>query len=324
MERPGILRFEPLFRTVRWGGTRLGAFKGVGCLPSDTVGESWELSGLSGNETRVAEGPFAGRTVSELLEGYGRYILGERLHSVYGNFFPLLVKFLDAEDDLSVQVHPDDVTAPDGLGKTELWYVINAEPGSYIYSGFNRPMTRSRLIDVMAQNRLVDVLAKHFPMSGDVFFIPPGRIHSIGAGNLILEIQQTSGTTYRLHDHGRLDNDGKPRQLHVDNALDTIDYELTDFGLARPQLLIDCETRVKKTPYFTVTAAQVIHTLRLDIAETDSFRIIVALSGSGKIKGADGCEARIRQGQTLLVPAGMESVEIIAETAPLKLITAYC
>lgn len=319
----GLLHFKPLFRSVRWGGTRLGNFKNIDSLPSERVGESWEISGLEGHETPVDGGRFDGKTITEILSEHGAQLLGEKLYSRYGNFFPLLVKFIDAEDDLSIQVHPDNANAEKGLGKTELWYIIKSEPGSYIYSGFNRPLTREKLTRFMDDNRLVDVLAKHFPSPGDVFYLPAGRIHSIGAGNLLLEIQQTSGITYRLHDYNRKDTDGKPRELHVRQALDVIDYSQTDFGLARPQMLIDCETRVKETPYFTVTSVQVMNLIKLEIAKTESPRIIVAIAGSGIIRDNFGNSAKIRQGHTVFVPANCDFVEIVAKSTPLKLLTVF-
>lgn len=319
----GPLRFAPLYRTVRWGGTRLASFKNTADLPGDTIGESWEISGLEGQETQVAEGPLTGTKLSSVLRQYGERIMGSRLYERYGNDFPLLIKLIDAADDLSVQVHPDDAKAPDGRGKTELWYIIKADPGSYLYSGFNRPVDREGLTRAMNDNRLVDILAKHFPAPGDVFYIPAGRIHSIGAGNLLLEIQQASSTTYRLHDHNRLDQDGRPRQLHVDDALDVIDYSQTDFGLARPQLLINCETRVKRTPFFTVTAVQVMEDMEIDIASTDSPRVIVATSGKGTITDIHGNTARISRGQTILVPLESQKVTVSPTATPLRLITAY-
>lgn len=324
LEKPiGFLRFHPIFRPVRWGGTRLGTFKGLATLPFDNVGESWELSGLANHETVIAEGLFKGNTITELLSLYGERIMGEKLYDRYGKFFPLLIKFIDAEDDLSIQVHPDDAGAPDGRGKTELWYIIKAEPGSYIYSGFNRPLTREALKAIMHGNRLVDVLAKHFAVSGDVFYVPAGRIHSIGAGNLLLEIQQTSGVTYRLHDYDRLDKDGRKRELHIEKAFDHIDYEQTDFELAHPQMLIGCETRVKRTPYFTVTAIQVMDTARIQVSEKDSPRILIAVEGSGRVTDNFGNVTEIRRGQTVLVPFETESIDIQALSTPLKLITVY-
>ena len=322
IDRIGILRFDPLFRKVRWGGTKLGDFKNA-VLPSGSIGESWEISGLSGHETCVSDGLLKGMSVSQLLEKYGEFILGKNLYKKFGNFFPLLIKFIDADDDLSVQVHPDDECAPDGLGKTELWYIIKAESGSYIYSGFNRPVSRDRLLESLGQNKLVNLLAKHFSTPGDVFYIPAGRIHSIGAGNLLLEIQQTSSTTYRLHDYNRHQEDGSFRELHIENALEVIDYSPTDFGLARPQMLINCETRIKTTPFFTVTAAQVMNELRLEVAELHSPRVIVSIEGTGVITDSFGNTAKIRRGQTLLIPAATEYVDIVATSTPLKIITIF-
>lgn len=234
-----------------------------------------------------------------------------------------MIKFIDAENDLSIQVHPGDDTAPDGHGKSELWYIIRSEPGAYIYSGFNRPLDRERLKRTMDDNRLVNVLAKHFSSPGDVFYLPAGRIHSIGAGNLLLEVQQTSGTTYRLHDYNRRDIDGSLRELHIDKALDVIDYSQTDFGLARPQMLIGCETRIKTTPYFTVSSVQVMADMRLEVAELDSPRIIVAVDGAGVITDDAGNTATIRRGQTLVVPAETRHVDIRATSTPLRIISVY-
>ena len=323
----GFLKFSPIFRSVRWGGTRLAEYKNVS-LPTDHVGESWEISGLPGQETVVSEGPHAGKSVTALLEKHGTRILGERFFAKYGTFFPVLIKFIDAEDDLSIQVHPkgdESFDDSDGksaiLGKTELWYIISSESGSYIYSGFNRPLTRQKLESAMASNTLVNVLAKHFSGPGDMYYIPAGRIHSIGAGNLLLEIQQTSGVTYRLHDYNRKDVDGRHRQLHVDKAMDVIDYSQADFGLARPQMLIDCETWFKRTPYFTITAVQVMDRVRLDIAPTESPRILIAITGSGSLTDSAGNKTTIRQGETILVPAETEWVDVEGRMTPLKLVT---
>lgn len=319
----GILRFEPYYRSVRWGGEQLGAYKGVRDLPGTRIGESWEVSGLEGHETCVADGHLKGLTVTEVLCSAGSRLLGERLYSRYGNFFPLLIKFIDAEDDLSIQVHPGDDKAPDGRGKTELWYIIKSQPGAYIYSGFNRPLDREKLCRAMAENRIVNVLAKQFSSPGDVFYLPAGRIHSIGAGNLLLEIQQTSGTTYRLHDYNRRDADGKLRELHIEQALDVIDYRQTDFGLARPQMLIGCETRIKTTPYFTVASVQVMTKMRLEVASHDSPRIIIAVDGAGRVTDDAGNEAEIRRGHTLVVPAEAEYVDVQATATPLRLISVF-
>lgn len=319
----GILRFEPCFHSLRWGGTQLASYKGIAYDSADNIAESWEISGLKGSETTVSEGRFKGLTVTDLMSRYGLQLMGEKLYARYGNFFPLLIKFIDAADDLSIQVHPDNEQAPDGLGKTELWYIIKSEPGSYIYSGFNRPLSRETLLQSIEKNSLVDMLAKHFSEPGDVFYLPAGRIHSIGAGNMLLEVQQTSATTYRLHDYRRKDKNGKLRELHIDKAVEVIDYDQTDYGLARPQMLIDCETRVRKTPFFTITSAQIMSSLRMEVAAHQSPRILIAIAGSGTVRDSFGESKSIRQGQTLMIPAETQYVDITSQSTPFKLISVY-
>lgn len=319
---PALLTFTPLYRTVRWGGNRLEKFKGsLHPLPPDT-GESWELSGLeTPDATLVATGPYQGFTLPQLLELHGPSIMGERLYNIYGNCFPVLIKFIDAADDLSIQVHPDNDHAPDGRGKTELWYILKTDNGAYIYSGFNRPMTRGLLSKALTQGTVVNTLAKHFSAPGDVYYLPAGRIHSIGAGNLLLEIQQASTTTYRLHDYNRTDVNGHPRQLHVEKAMDVIDYSATDYGLARPQLLLDRETYIKHTPYFTVTGVQIMDSMRLHVGNLDSPRILIAVAGAGEVTDDRGNIVKIKKGHTVLACASTPWVDIKATAVPLRIIS---
>jgi len=206
MNRLGLIRFTPHYRTVRWGGQRIAQFKNIH-LEDTHVGESWEISSLEGMETVIAEGPLSGMTLTDLLRNYGEEILGEELHARFNEKFPLLIKFIDAEDDLSIQVHPDDKLS-NGCGKTELWYIIDAQPGAHIYSGLNRTLTHREMTRILAERTITNVLAKHYSQPGDVFYLPAGRVHSIGAGNFVLEIQQPSDITYRLWDYDRRDADG--------------------------------------------------------------------------------------------------------------------
>jgi len=317
----GLLRFVPHYRSVRWGGRRIAAFKNIE-LADDRVGESWEISALPQMESVVTGGVLDGLKLSEVLDRYGLEIMGETLLDRYKGRFPLLIKFIDAEDDLSIQVHPNDVHS-DGNGKTELWYIIDSLPGSHIYSGFNQnlnPQTMRTLID---RRRVTEVLATHFSQMGDVYYLPAGRIHSIGAGNLVLEIQQSSDITYRLWDWDRRDSHGQLRELHVDKALEAVDFSQTDYGLARPQVLPDRETIVKRTPYFTVTAVKVVSRMTLPVESLKSFRILVAVEGDGVVTDDAGCACNITRGQSVLVPAAVDSVTIQAGSQPLKLITAY-
>ncbi|MDO5395203.1 MAG: mannose-6-phosphate isomerase [Bacteroidales bacterium] len=318
---PGLLKFTPRLRTVRWGGNRLAFFKNEKPT-ADKVGESWEISALPGMLTEISEGPMQGMTLPGLLDEYGEELMGERLYQRYGTEFPLLIKFIDAEDDLSIQVHPDDILMH-GRGKTELWYIIDSAPGSVIYSGLNRTLTPTALRRHIEDHTLTDVLACHHPMGGDVFYLPAGRVHSIGAGNLVLEVQQSSDITYRLWDYERRDENGNLRELHVEKAMRAIDFNQTDYGLARPQILRGIETLVKQTPFFSVTAVLVDDTLDLQVGDMDSFRILVAVDGDGSITANDGSSMTIKCGETVFVPAVTESVRIKSGNRPLKLITVY-
>lgn len=320
---PGILKFAPVYRTVRWGGSRIADFKGVAPV-GNSIGESWEVSALPDMLTAVSEGPLEGATLPGLLEVYGSAVMGESLHSRFGGVFPLLVKFIDAEDDLSVQVHPDD-NLLQGQGKTELWYIIDARAGATIYSGLNRTLTPEALRRHLSEHTLTDVLARHYPMSGDVFYLPAGRVHSMSGGNFVLEIQQSSDVTYRLWDFDRRDANGQLRELHVEKALEAINLNQTDYGLARPQIIEGAETLVKRTPYFTVTALKISKSQHVNTGADNSFRIVVAVDGAGVITADDGTEVVLRRGQTALVPAATKFIDIRStETAaPLKLITAF-
>ena len=217
MSELGFLRFEPYFKQVLWGGQRLRPFKGL--EPDDNpIGESWEISGLEGYESVVSNGQFKGKRIDALLKEYGNDILGERLYRLFGNKFPLLIKFIDAAKDLSIQVHPDDRIAKRRhkcWGKTELWYTLDPQGDAYLYSGLLESITPEQLKQHIEQNTLSNVLAKFYPSRGDLFYLPAGRIHSIGAGNLILEIHQTSDITYRVYDYDRTDKDGKNRVMRV-------------------------------------------------------------------------------------------------------------
>ena len=318
---PGLLKFTPKYRTVRWGGRRIAAFKNTEPT-GDHIGESWELSALPDMLTPVTEGPLKGATIPQLMEKYGRELVGEQLLYRYGCEFPLLIKFIDAEDDLSIQVHPDDILSH-GHGKTELWYIIDAAPGSTIYSGLNRTLTPNALRKHIDDHSLTDVLAIHYPMAGDVFYLPAGRIHSIGGGNLVLEIQQSSDITYRIWDFDRRDKDGCLRELHVDKAIPAIDLNQTDYGLAHPQILRGYETMVKQTPYFSVTAMIVDGEMTVPVSALDSFRIFIAVEGEGTLRASDGTEMSIRCGETVMAPASTTDVRVTSGAGPLKLVTVF-
>lgn len=222
------LLFENNFHQTVWGGHRLKPLKS---LPADEepVGESWEVSAVPSSKSVVSNGPLKGRDLAALTEEYGELMLGNAVVKRYGRVFPLLVKFIDAQKDLSIQVHPNDKLARerhDCFGKTEMWYVMKAEPGAYLYSGFSEPISLYEYEHRVADGSICEVLARHEVKAGDVFFIPAGRVHAICGGILLAEVQQSSDVTYRIFDYNRPGLDGKPRQLHTELAKDAIDFNI--------------------------------------------------------------------------------------------------
>lgn len=320
-----ILKFTPIFKSVIWGGKRIAEFKGI---PSqgDHVGESWELSPMKGNESVVEDGPFKGATLPELMASHGEEIMGERLSAKYGSHFPLLVKFIDSTDDLSIQVHPDDELAGkrhNSLGKTEMWYSVNPAEGAYLYAGFKEKITPEEFRAKVADNTIVDVLGKYYPARGDVFFLPAGRVHSIGRGNFVLEIQEASDITYRIYDYDRRDAQGNPRQLHIEESVDAIDYDDTDMTVGHASPNGSEELILEKCPFFTTTLIDVTGEKRLDLAARDSFSIVIAAQGNATLVDNEGRKTTLPQGTTVLVPASMPYIDIVAEDGPCEIVTSY-
>lgn len=298
-------RFKPLLKSVLWGGNKILCYRGLEGAEDATIGESWEISGVPGSETVVSEGEDAGLTVTELIEKYGPALVGNHVYEKYGNTFPLLVKIIDARADLSVQVHPDDALAEkrhNSLGKTEMWYVIDADPGAKIYSGFSKKIDRNEYYNLISQGKIMDVIDAHDSNPGDLFYIPAGRIHSIGAGNMLIEIQETSDITYRVYDFNRKDKDGNSRELHTELAADAIDYNVYpeykknyDKSAHGTVSLIEC-------PYFDVRRTVLSGEDRCSLPATDdSFTIVFCVNGEMEVNGES-----IKSGEALLFPADMK------------------
>lgn len=305
-----IYRFVPLFKETIWGGNRILPFKG---LPSDSrqIGESWEVSGVQGQESVVADGPDAGKTLGELCAAYGAALMGTANAGRYGTFFPLLIKFIDAASPLSVQVHPNDEVARrrhGSPGKTEMWYVMKAAPGAYLLDGFSRVVTPDEYEARVADHTLPDVLRRCDVREGDVYFLPAGRVHSIGPGCFICEIQQASDITYRIYDFGRTDSQGRPRQLHVEEARDVIDYTVPE-PEPRPDETADTRCPVVSCPYFTTAAYYLTAPLTCDYTAVDSFVVLIGLEGSCKVTCGEGT-VTLEAGHTLLLPAEAEGVTL--------------
>lgn len=298
-----VLKFTPVFKSVIWGGKRIAEFKG---LPSqgDHVGESWELSPMKGNESVVAEGPFKGSTLPEMMQRYGKEIMGARLFEKYGTKFPLLVKFIDSTDDLSIQVHPDDALAKerhDSLGKTEMWYSVNPADDAYLYAAFKEKITPDEFRAKVADNTIVDVLGKFYPKKGDVFFLPAGRVHSIGRGNFVLEIQEASDITYRIYDYDRRDAQGNPRELHTEQAKDAIDYTFHEEYKSAPADPSVADAVIAECGHFKVDRLLLDVEMKLAY-DVSSFTVLMCLEGECTVEYADG-SMPMKRGETLLLPA---------------------
>lgn len=317
-----IFEFEPVFKSVLWGGTRIAEFKGI-ASQGDHIGESWELSPMPGNESVVAEGPFKGQTLPQLLGEHGREIMGERLFERYADRFPLLIKFIDSTQDLSIQVHPDDALAAErhnSLGKTEMWYSVLPTPTAYLYAGFNQEMTPEKFRAKVADSTIVEALTKYYTKPGDLFFLPAGRVHAIGEGNFVLEIQEASDITYRIYDYNRRDAQGNLRQLHVDESVDAITYNDTTQEVKNVTAAPGTQATLEDCDYFTTTLINVEGSYTLPLAERDSFTVLISTKGNLKVTDTEGRTTALAQGQTVLVPATTPEVTIEGEG---EVVTVY-
>lgn len=307
-----MYKFKPLLKQTLWGGNKIIAFKQLD-THLDSVGESWEISGVKGCETVVASGPRAGMTLNELVAVERESLVGSDNYRRFGNEFPLLVKFIDACRDLSIQVHPNDEVARrlgHEHGKTEMWYCLHSDPGARLYCGLKRPITPEEYQQLVATGGITETLASYEVHEGDVFFIPAGRIHSIGTGCMVAEIQQTSDVTYRIYDFNRRDKDGRLRELHTHEAAQAIDYRVqpdyrTMYALEEnePQQVVSC-------PFFTTAVYDLTEPMVLDYSELDSFVILIGVKGEGRVTTADGETTTLRAGETILLPATTDEVKI--------------
>lgn len=318
-------KFRPLLKQTLWGGERIVPFKGIASGPG-RVGESWELSGVAGSESVVAEGPLAGVCLPELVGRYRGALVGEANYARFGREFPLLVKFIDARQDLSIQVHPDDRLAAErhgGRGKTEMWYVVDAEPGARLRAGFSRSVTPAEYEAHVAGHTITDVLREYEIRPGDLFFLPAGRIHSIGAGAFIAEIQQTSDITYRIYDFGRTDADGRMRELHTGLAKDAIDYRVLDDYRTHYEPCRDRSVELVRCAHFTTSLYDLTAVHTCDFSALDSFVAMVFVAGAGRITDDCGHTVAVRRGETVLIPAAVRRV--VAEPGPegLRFLTSH-
>ena len=308
-----------------WGGEKIAPYKGIAAKQSN-IGESWELSGVKGDESVVAEGEYAGRTLPQLIAELKGELVGEKVYATHGTEFPLLIKFIDARDDLSIQVHPNDALSQQRHGKhgkTEMWYVVEAAEGAHLKSGFSQRISPEEYERRVADNTLTDVLCDYAVQPGDVFFLPAGRVHAICAGSFVAEIQQTSDVTYRIYDYGRVGKDGKPRELHTELAKEAIDYTVLPDYRTHYEAKQNAETPLVSCPYFITSLYDLTAPLEKDLSELDSFVVVMCLAGSGLLLDDAGGRTIIRRGETLLVPAATKSIRFLPGNEGLKLLTSH-
>lgn len=318
------LKFKPVFKDKIWGGDKIRTELGLDFSPLPNCGEAWVLSGVRGSETVVANGFLQGNSLNEILEVFMDDLVGEDLFSINDEEFPILVKFIDSREWLSVQVHPDDELAASrgiGRGKTEMWYVLGADPGSELITGFNMPVSRDIYLDRLGKGNLRDILNTEKVHRGDVFYIPSGRIHALGPGILLAEIQQTSDTTYRIYDWDRVDEKGRSRELHTDLALDAIDFNpVPNYRTAYRKTRNKAET-LADTPFFTVNILDFDQEVTRDYSLLDSFVIYVCAEGSSVIR-FDRNRETLKKGETLLIPAVIDRL-VLEPQEPCKILEIF-
>ena len=307
------LKFKPILKSTIWGGEKIIPFKHLDCQQAQ-VGESWEISDVPGDESIVSNGPDAGENLTQMVNKYKGALVGEENFKRFNGKFPLLIKFIDAQDDLSIQVHPNDELAMkrhNSMGKTEMWYDIdNAEGKAQLRSGLKKEITHDEYAAMIRDNTICDALADYAVKPGDVFFLPAGRIHSIGAGCFIAEIQQTSNITYRIYDFNRKDKNGNTRELHTELSKDAIDYNVEpDYRTQytpkqnEPVELVSC-------PYFTTSVYDLTENMSADYSDLDSFVIYICMEGSCSITDNEGHTIDMQAGESVLFPATTKVTDI--------------
>lgn len=306
------LKFSPILKDKIWGGTKL---KSLFNKPAETdkLGESWELSGYEGDESVVTNGFLAGNNLTELIEIYMGELIGDTIFDEFGLSFPLLFKLIDANDNLSIQVHPNDEVAAkrhNSFGKTEMWYVVDADPGSELIIGFTDECSRETYLKAMAEDRVEDLLHKVPVTKGDVFFIPAGRVHAIGKGVVVAEIQQSSDITYRIYDYKRKDDNGNERELHTEEALDVIDFEASKQPKTVYTPLLNETTPLITCDYFTTNLLRFNTQIDRQYAKIDSFVAYMCLEGNFTIE-IEGNKTEVSKGDTVLIPASIDDLTLL-------------
>ncbi|PWK18753.1 type I phosphomannose isomerase catalytic subunit [Xanthomarina spongicola] len=311
------LKFQPILKEKIWGGQKLKTLLNKDSqLPN--VGESWEISDVDGDTSIVANGDIVGQSLKFLLSTYKEDLIGNKNYKLFGDTFPLLIKFIDAKEDLSIQLHPNDEIAAkrhNSFGKTEMWYVMQADPDSNLIVGFNQEMTSEKYLKHLENKTLIEILNFENVKSGDTFIIREGKVHAIGAGVMLAEIQQTSDITYRIYDWDRMDNEGKQRDLHTDLALEAISFNLNSDFKVNYNKTANQSNKMVECPYFTTNYLKI--NKAINIKNTyDSFIIYMCVEGEA-ILTTSSYKEHIKTGETILIPANIFEFEITSKNATL-------
>jgi mannose-6-phosphate isomerase len=306
------IRFSPIYKEKIWGGSRLKTILNKK-ITSDKIGESWEISAVQDNISLVENGFLEGNTLEEIISIYMGELVGEKIYEKFGIEFPLLFKFIDANDKLSIQVHPDNDLAKQrhqAYGKTEMWYVINAENDAEIIVGFNKEIDKYQYTKAVKENTLIKLLNKEKVKKSDAFYIPSGRVHAIGKGVLLAEIQQTSDITYRIYDWDRKDANGQERELHTEWALDAIDYKFYKEYKIVYEKTANQTNNLVDSPYFTTNLLQLDKAIETDYNSLDSFVVYMCVEGAVEIKMRNSDIEILKKGESILIPAIADSVQL--------------
>ena len=313
------LKFSPLFFYRIWGGEQLKTVLNK-IYDKQSIGESWEISDVDNSETIVSEGRLKGRTLKELIKEFRGEFVGNRVYETFGNDFPLLIKFIDAKTPLSIQVHPSDSLAKErhnSFGKNEMWYVMQADDTAELIVGFNQEVAKEKYISHLNNDTLSELLNIEKVSKGDTFYIPTGRVHAIGAGVLLAEIQQTSNITYRIYDYNRVDKGtGEKRELHTDLALDAIDFKFYKNYKTTYDTKVNASNKLVHSPYFKTNIINVLGEVKKDYTNLDSFVIYMCVEGSIEI-GSQNKLLNLNKGETILIPASINQLNLKAVNAVL-------
>lgn len=316
------LTFRPILKSTLWGGNKIISFKQLNSS-QEQVGESWELSGVDGSESIVAEGPYERLSISEVIRHEKERLIGKENYQHFGDEFPLLIKFIDARQDLSIQVHPtDEIAKKQGRkrGKTEMWYIMESDQNAHLRSGLSKEITPEQYKTMVENDTICEVLTDYDVKEGDCFFLPAGRIHSIGAGCFLAEIQQTSDVTYRIYDFGRRDNNGNLRQLHTKEAAEAIDYTVVNDYRTYYDKRKNEGVQLVECPYFSTAVYDLDEPMTLDYSELDSFVVLIGLKGEAEMTDNEGNNFTLKAGQTILIPATTKKINIVGN---IKMLETY-